>query len=256
MSDEGFHEIQLNGKQLVFLFMATTVVVVVIFLCGVLVGRGVRGERMAPAGDASTIAAAEVMPDPRADKPATVAASTPEPAAATPPAPADEDLSYYKRLEGDKPPTENLKSPTAVAAASKPATKTAAAAKSNTDKPSARASEKPAGKPAADKPVADKPVAVVATARPAASAAARPTGEPAGDGFAVQIAALREKSEADGIVKRLSDKGYQAYVMPPPSGKAAAVYRVRVGKFQNRRDAEVAAGRLEKEEQFKPWIIR
>ena len=41
-SDDGFHEIQLSGKQLVFLFMATTVVSVVIFLCGVLVGRGVR----------------------------------------------------------------------------------------------------------------------------------------------------------------------------------------------------------------------
>ena len=43
--DDGFHEIQLNGKQLVFLFMAATVVSVVIFLCGVLVGRGVRAER-------------------------------------------------------------------------------------------------------------------------------------------------------------------------------------------------------------------
>ena len=42
--DDGFHEIQLNGKQLVFLFMAATVVSVVIFLCGVLVGRGVRVE--------------------------------------------------------------------------------------------------------------------------------------------------------------------------------------------------------------------
>ena len=43
--DDGFHEIQLNGKQLVFLFMAVTVVSVVIFLSGVLVGRGVRAER-------------------------------------------------------------------------------------------------------------------------------------------------------------------------------------------------------------------
>jgi hypothetical protein len=43
--DDGFHEIQLNGKQLVFLFMAVTVVSVVIFLSGVLVGRGVRLDR-------------------------------------------------------------------------------------------------------------------------------------------------------------------------------------------------------------------
>ena len=40
--DDGFHEIQLNGKQLVFLFMTGTVVAVVIFLLGVFVGRGVR----------------------------------------------------------------------------------------------------------------------------------------------------------------------------------------------------------------------
>ena len=45
MSDDGFHEIQPNGKQLIFLFMAATVVSVVIFLCGVMVGRGVRSGR-------------------------------------------------------------------------------------------------------------------------------------------------------------------------------------------------------------------
>jgi len=51
IQDEGFHEIQLNGKQLVFLFMAATVVSVVIFLCGVLVGRGVKAQ-LSAAGDA------------------------------------------------------------------------------------------------------------------------------------------------------------------------------------------------------------
>ena len=53
--DDGFHEIQLSGKQLVFLFMATTVVSVVIFLCGVLVGRGVRGEPLSADGAAPPI---------------------------------------------------------------------------------------------------------------------------------------------------------------------------------------------------------
>ena len=46
-AEDGFHEIQLSGKQLVFLFMATTIVSIVIFLCGVLVGRGARVERVA-----------------------------------------------------------------------------------------------------------------------------------------------------------------------------------------------------------------
>ena len=41
-AEDGFHEIQLSGKQLVFLFIVTTTVIVVVFLCGVKVGRGAR----------------------------------------------------------------------------------------------------------------------------------------------------------------------------------------------------------------------
>ena len=47
-ADDGFHEIQLSGKQLVFLFMVTTVVIVVVFLCGVQVGRGVAARAAPP----------------------------------------------------------------------------------------------------------------------------------------------------------------------------------------------------------------
>ena len=58
MNDEGFREIQLNGKQLIFLFMAVTVVLVVTFLFGVLVGRGVRE------GGAPQIASGDIASDP------------------------------------------------------------------------------------------------------------------------------------------------------------------------------------------------
>ena len=82
MSDEGFHEIQLNGKQLVFLFMAATVVSVVIFLCGVMVGRGVRAERGPEAvADAATPApqtTAPEAPPPASVNPATRAAHDPD----------------------------------------------------------------------------------------------------------------------------------------------------------------------------------
>src|SRR5512141_2037903 len=40
--DEGFREIHLSGKHLVALFMGLTLFAAVIFLCGVMVGRGVR----------------------------------------------------------------------------------------------------------------------------------------------------------------------------------------------------------------------
>ena len=70
VQDEGFHEIQLNGKQLVFLFMAATVVSVVIFLCGVLVGRGVRAERGAAPESTSIASAADATPQPAPALPA------------------------------------------------------------------------------------------------------------------------------------------------------------------------------------------
>ena len=211
IQDEGFHEIQLNGKQLVFLFMAATVVSVVIFLWGVLVGRGVRAERGAVADAAPASIVAETLPQqPAAAPPPTPAGS--DPTAAAPP-PAVDDLSYLNRLEKTNAPAEQLK----------PAP--------------------PVPPPA---PVAKEPAA------PLTDAAA---AEPSGQGFAVQIAALNVRTEADAIAKRLSSKGYAAYVLSPATG-TPTVYRVRVGKFTTRREAESVAARLQKEEQFKPWVTR
>src|SRR3954471_13412403 len=91
--DDGFHEIQLNGKQLVFLFMAATVVSVVIFLCGVLVGRGVKAERAAPIQNE---AGGVDVPGP--PPPAPVQAANTD-LTATPPIPADEPGTYPQRLQ-------------------------------------------------------------------------------------------------------------------------------------------------------------
>jgi cell division septation protein DedD len=233
MTEDGFREIQLSGKQLVFLFMATTVVAVVIFLCGVMVGRGVRVEKAAAGTDAGSAAAPAAEPATALPAPS---ATVPPAAATTPPVPASEDLSYYSRLEGGTPPAESLKTPS-----DKPGAPPSGAATAS----GGAAGSKQQGASAADRP-----------APPAARETAAAGGnEAAGDGFAVQIAALADRKEAEAIASRLSGKGYAAYIVDPAPG-SAAVYRVRVGKFKNRRDAEDVKRRLEKEEQFKPWIIR
>jgi cell division septation protein DedD len=214
---EGFHEIQLSGKQLVFLFMATTVVSVVIFLCGVLVGRGVKTDRP---DDAAAMMAA---PAPETAAPQPVAQTGPP--AAEPPVPAgdsaepEDDFTYARRLESDKPPADKLETP-------REATRRDAAA------PPATA---PAPKPAPK------------TAETAATAGARP-GE-----WVVQLVALKDRSAASAIATRLSGKGYPAFVVSPPKG-SPSIYRVQVGRYHDRREAEQVARRLEKEEQFKPWI--
>jgi cell division protein FtsN len=211
MSDEGFHEIQLNGKQLVFLFMAATVVSVVIFLCGVLVGRGIRVGQP----DEGTATAATGGPAPLAP-PVETPPAQPPPAVSE--APARGELSYYDRLQREGAPPEGLK----------PA--------------EARPSSTPVASPP---PVREAPPATPTETTP----------EKEGAGFAVQVAALRDKREADAVVQKLIGEGYRAYVLAPVKGAPAPVYRVRVGRFKDRREAEDAARRLEKE-QFKPWIVR
>lgn len=211
--EDTFREIQLNGKQLVFLFMAVTVVSVVIFLCGVLVGRGVRAERgAAELTAASALSTSTIEED-------TPALGPPPPSAAASGAPvtAGEKLSYAERLGGAKPASERLE---------------------------------PAEPPS---PVEEDPPAAAPAAAPAPAPAT--SGEPAGSGFAIQVAALRDRADADTIVKRLAAKGYPAYVLAPSQG-APVVYRVRVGKFNDRREADTVAARLQKEEQFKPWVVR
>jgi len=115
LADDGFHEIQLSAKQLVFLVMTATALAVAIFLCGVQVGRNVRSERAIEGGDPL----ASATPPPAAATPSPgVAAGGPP--AAEPPAPApepDDELSYAKRLQGDQSalPAEKLKASPATA---------------------------------------------------------------------------------------------------------------------------------------------
>jgi cell division septation protein DedD len=228
IQDDGFHEIQLNGKQLVFLFMAATVVSVVIFLCGVLVGRGVKTERAVSSADAAAVAAvAEPAPSP-AVAAAPPAAGT-DPRTAAPP-PTVGDLTYFNRLGKKTQPLEELRpalTPPAQAERDKPSLMTA---------PPPTLSQGPAARPA-------PPAPSVHSSSLAAS-----------DGYVVQVAAVPEH-DADTIAKRLSSKGYGVFVLAPGAA-APALYRVRVGRFKTRREAESAASKLQKEEQFKPWITR
>ena len=221
-TDDGFHEIQLSGKQLVALFMVATTVLVITFLCGVWVGRGVPSERVAADDNPDTVATA--TPPPAATPSQPVAASGPP--AAEPPAPApepDDELSYAKRLQADSTPAEKLKAP-AAAAASRPAPEPRAAAK-------------------APAPVAAAPPAQTAP----------PQGSARAGAWIVQVVSLQDRAAATTIARRLSGKGYPAFVTDPAAG-GPRIYRVQVGGYSDKNDADQAARRLEKDEQFKPFV--
>ena len=201
--EDGFREIQLSGKQLVFVGMAGFVIAVGIFLMGVQVGRGVLAQRGLPEASDTGAFAREAEPPP---PPASVTQDST-------PVTAGEKLSYAERLSSPEPPAERLK----------------------------RVAEAPP-------PRTPKPEAVP-------QPAPQTSRQPAGSGFEIQVGALRDRGDADGIVKRLVAQGYPAYVVPPAKGTPAP-YRVRVGKFKERREADTVAAKLQKEEQFKPWVVR
>jgi cell division septation protein DedD len=221
---------------------------------------------MADLGPSS--AQAETTP-PASPQPAPAAAAPAgsDPRAAAPP-PDTDDLSYFNRLETKTPPRENLKSTVERRVAPSNAVELAPAAakpipeKAPVERPTERAAAPPpervtpppakAAAPPKEPPRA-APAPAVAAAAPAASATA--SDEPAGSGFAVQIAALNVRGEAEAIAKRLSSKGYMAYVLVPSDG-TPAVFRVRIGKFPTRHEAETVAAKLKKEEQFNPWVTR
>jgi len=224
--DDAFREIQLDGKQLVFMAMAFVVIAVGIFLLGVQVGRGVRGERGQLEGAADVVAASATESEP----PLPPAVSQ---GASTSPVTAGEKLSYAERLTGSEATNDPLK-------------------KSSEPAPAA---EVPKPKPEAPVAASAPPAAAPAPAPTVAAPAAAVSTEPGSNGFAIQVAALLKRSEADTLVKRLAGKGYPAYVLAPAKG-APSVFRVRVGQFKERREADTVAARLQKEEQFKPWVVR
>lgn len=219
----GFREIQLSGKQLVFLFMAVTVVLVVTFLTGVFVGRGVRAERSAQA-EADVVTESPTAP-PRA------ATTTPvdDPTRAAPPVDTAEEPPVADapggRREDPTPPKLVEVKPAAAPAPPVPV-------------------PAPKSTPAAAPP-ADVPVTAPNTAAPA---------PPVRSGYAVQVAAVRARNEADPFVKRLTAKGYDVYVEAPKGNQK--MFRVRIGSFKTRREAQRLANKLQREEKLKPWVTR
>ena len=216
MAEEEFHEIQLNGKQLVFLFMAGTVAAVVIFLSGLMVGRNLRAPRLEAAAAATEQAANDPTRDTELPPPS---ATTPD---GSPPPSTKEKLTYTGQLEEPNPVDEPLRNdpqPAVDPTIEKPV-------------PAVAKTAPPVAKP----PVAEKPLAFA---------------EPAGNGWTVQVQAVNSRGEAEIIASRLNAKGYPAFVTPRKTG-----YGIRVGKYPKKQEAEAMKAVLERKEQFKPWVTR
>lgn len=224
MSDQGFHEVQLSGKQLVFLFMSAVVVMVVVFLLGVNVGRGVRGA----VGDAEVLAQSDAAAPTEPDVAGGSAAG------AEPTKPAQPELSYHDMLLGATPPADKG----AAAAAGKGAAEKGPPSEAPPAISEAVPAQTPVPTPASSAAPVARPPATQPT--PAATAAPKPSGS---DWF-LQTGAYSTQAVADGQVAKLKQLKVPAFVVPPDGTERLKLFRVRIGPYASRAEAEQVSSRL------------
>jgi cell division protein FtsN len=249
--DDYYYEIQLTNKQLVFYFMAGATGLILSFLAGVMVGKGVD----AGGGDvqaARPVAEERIVSEEPAARP-----STPTPA---------EELTYAGRLESDKPEEAKLETKARPAPAATPkATVKASPPPKAAPRPSPSAPVRVAD--AGVPPTMAKPPAPTTetkpappAAKPAAKAPTTPTTTAAApksgpSSFTIQVGAFKDKATADSVVTRLKDKGFAAYLVAPES-EGSGLFNVRVGSYPARGDAERIQAKLREQEKFKPFIVK
>ena len=224
----------LHAKQVVFFFIAATVSVVGIFLCGVQVGRGVPlGGGPMTSGLAVAGHSEDHLP------PATVSSRRSKLSAA---ATESAELTYYRRLDRGEPQLERLRS----------------APNAESPDGAGAANREDAAAPHARGEGVTSPDAVVETATRASmpSEVVRATSVGAQEGFSVQATALQSPASARSVAAQLVAKGYPAAVVAPNSDAPVALFKVWIGPYEASAQAASVMRRLETEEQYRPFITR
>jgi len=113
--------------------------------------------------------------------------------------------------------------------------------------PPAQGEKKGGTTPAGENPAAANPA-------PATPPPAPPAAGAVGEGITLQVVALRTQQDAEHVVEILKGKGYPVFLVTPEFARADDnLYRVQVGPFRTRADAEKTRDKL-MEEGFKPFI--
>jgi DedD protein len=205
----GQYELVLENRQLVFILFGAVLICGIFFTLGFLVGREQR--------DLSGISDTSKLQGEESAGPSNKAASKKEapPPDASKPKKADQDainkeLTFYKTVEG----------------------KSAGNPKVNS-KEESRSGEKEKNQPSS-RAATPPPKTTPAVTAPA------PTNT-----IIYQIAALSKSDDAQALVRKLKEKGIQAFLVSPPSDSGSdKLYRVQVGPFSDSNVAEQMKAKL------------
>jgi cell division protein FtsN len=252
-------ELSLDNSQVVSLVVGSLLVLGVVFVLGVMVGKQLAVPTGSPppqdvlaaldkaALDKMAAAKApEPKPEPKLDfqetLPGPVANSIPPRYVPEPEPKAKPASKPESKAEAKPEPKAEAKPEPKPEPKVEPKAKVEAKAELEA-KPEPKAEPKPA--PVMDSKLADafakagtnqgsKPKEIAAVAAPK-------------DGFTVQVAASQEKSEADQVVSKLRSSGMSPYLVDAEIPGKGRWYRVRVGSFHSRDEAERYAKDLKRE---------
>lgn len=88
-----------------------------------------------------------------------------------------------------------------------------------------------------------------------AARAGAPDGRLPAQSWTVQVAAYRSADSAATLQGSLAASGYDAYVVPSPGEDGVVRYRVRVGNYPSRSEAEKIAERLRSERAVASFVV-
>jgi cell division protein FtsN len=245
--EKSYYEIQLDNKQLILVFLAGVTVCVLVFILGVMVGKG-RKEAEFAAASRNGGSPVAVRPEPDLEPPQEIQAATPtnkkEKKQKESDAKEDENIyePAYTQLDDTNTEKPLVKEPSK---AEKEETKKEEAKKKEETKVAAKEEPKVEPKPEVKKPEAEETKV----------AAGEPEPEPANESgrYTVQVMATSSKPKAEAQLAALQSKGYTAY-MNQESAAGNPVFKVRVGKFTDPDTARKTAARLKQELQLETWV--
>jgi cell division septation protein DedD len=231
--EKSYYEIQLDNKQLILVFLSGLVLCVLIFVLGVMVGKGQKETEMA----AMTMAHPEAQP----------ARTEPD---AKPPEPPKQNLqSEGKALpvsKATKKPAEKTAEPTAKHQAQ------AASAKEeysfyDLDKKDSSTTD-------LEKPNTKTTKASSATKEDKEATSSESSEKSSGGlEYTVQVMATASRAKAEEQAASLRARGYKPF-LDQFKTQGGVVYKVRVGKFTDSSDARQLANKLKQDMKLDTWV--
>lgn len=241
------HEFRFGTRELVVLGAVFCLIAGLVFAAGILLGREMARGKAAARVEAPRESGQADVDGLRGEAPVKTAATR-----------AEEKVTFYRTLTAPTPDLPQVGKPTIeerlvpkedaspVAAVDAPPEPPRATPERRTPKaPEAVPSPRPAQ---ATKALTAPPV------RPAPAQLAAAATATDSEAWTVQVSAFRSRPLADELRARLAARGFNAYVLTSVTEDGRPRYRVRVGAYATRSDAERVAAELRSERGLNPLV--